>query len=83
MRVTLGKARKSTGNMPRTQGLSALCVLFQLFLLTFSDAGATNAAMSTNLRLALGCACGGLLGNAFLHLLPEVRAVAPLGCLCL
>ena len=35
--------------------------------------------MSDNLRLALGCACGGLLGNAFLHLLPEVAPAVDVG----
>eukprot|EP00729_Bicosta_minor_P002177 gene2177-34388_t len=44
-----------------------------LFLLSFGN-GVAESGESGGLRVMLGCACGGLLGNTFLHLLPESYA---------
>jgi zinc transporter 13 len=44
-----------------------------LFLFSNNDDKAAGGQMA-GLRTMLGCACGGLLGNTFLHLLPESYA---------
>ncbi len=52
--------------------LVGLIGVLPLFIIPLADSHKLNDAMPRNLRMLLGLACGGLLGDVFLHILPEV-----------
>lgn len=48
--------------------------ILPLFLISTDDKLLQDGKLTASLRTMLGLACGGLLGNAFLHILPEAYA---------
>lgn len=60
-----------------SSGLVALVGILPMYIIPLGDSPATSDVMPKNLRPLLGLACGGLLGDTFLHVLPEVQNKLP------